>query len=60
MKIYILMFDDKIERASCDSQKIHGIANESNGYDECENALDGPYFVIDIELEDVPHQKLWD
>lgn len=56
MKIYLLIFDDgfdrTVERASCDGNKLNQMADEYNGLD----VILGPYFVIDIELEDAPPQ----
>ncbi len=54
VNIHLLMFDDRVERASCNIQKMKKLANESNGYDEDNFVLFGPYSVVTIELEDIP------
>jgi len=48
------MFDDRIERASVDGQKMEELANEMNGGSE----IFGPYSVVSIELEDEPNTPL--
>ena len=58
MNIHLLMFDDRVERASCDGKKIKQLADESNGYDEAGCVLMGPYFAIEIELEDLPESMM--
>lgn len=52
IKVYILIFDDRVERVSCDKQKIDDLVYESNGYDENGNMFAGPYFSIAMDLED--------
>ena len=54
MQIFILYndFDYVIERASCDGQKMEEMAEAYNGPGDL-----GPYCVITIELEDIPHNK---
>lgn len=49
MQVHILMFDDRIERASMDANKMYDMAKEMNGEDD----PFGPYNVISMELEDV-------
>jgi len=54
MKVYILLFDDRIESISCDGQKQRELAAAYNGFDEDGINLFGPYEVIEMELEDMP------
>jgi len=49
MQIYILMFHNRVERASVNAPKIYALARELNGED---NPF-GSYNVILAELEDV-------
>jgi len=49
MEIFILTFDDRIERASVDGKKMQNLSIELNGGPD----MFGPYDVITIELEDV-------
>lgn len=52
MKVYILMFDERVEKVSCDEHKMRRLADESNGITETGEVLAGPYFVVKMELED--------
>ena len=58
MNIHLLIFDDRVEQASCDGKKIQQLADEGNGYDERGCVLAGPYFALAIELEDLPKSLL--
>lgn len=49
MYVHILMFDDVVERVSCDGPKIYQMADEYNG----DPNVYGPYLAITMELEDV-------
>jgi len=51
MQIYILMFYNRIERASVNASKIYELARKLN----CEDNPFGSYNVISAELEDVSH-----
>ena len=48
MEIHILLFEDRIERASTDRLKISDLADEMNGG----IGIVGPYEVVSVELED--------
>ena len=48
MEIHILLFDDRIERASTDALKICDLADAMNGGKD----IVGPYSVVSVELED--------
>ena len=53
MKIWLLFdYDDRVIRASCDGVKLQKIADEMNGPVDF-----GPYWVTDVELEDMFQQK---
>lgn len=56
MKIHLLVFEDGIERASCDERKMKRLMDEYNGFDENGCALFGPYSTMEIEVEDVPEK----
>jgi len=56
MKIYILMMDERVERVSCDAKKIRQLCYESNGWDEMGHELTGPYFVVEMVVEDIPKE----
>ena len=47
MEIHILLFEDRIERASTDRLKISDLADEMNGG----IGIVGPYEVVSVELE---------
>jgi len=51
MQIYILMFHNRVERASANASKMYDLARKMNGED---NPF-GSYNVISAELEDVSH-----
>lgn len=48
MEIHILLFEDRIERASVDALKICDLADAMNGGKD----IIGPYSVVSVELED--------
>lgn len=54
MQIHILMFDDRIERASTDALKICDLADAMNGGKD----MFGPYSVVSVELEDASQLPL--
>lgn len=54
MIIYILMFDDCVERASTDCRKMNELAAALNGDPD----ITGQYDVIPVDLEDAPNQAM--
>ena len=48
MEIHILLFDDRVERASVDALKICDLADAMNGGPD----IVGPYSVVSVDLED--------
>lgn len=51
MQIHILMFEDRIEKASMDGRKMQELADEMNGGPPGFEIF-GPYDVVSVELED--------
>jgi len=56
MKIFLLYdYDDRVIKASCDGRKLSREADVMNGCDDTGEILYGPYFITDVELEDIPN-----